>query len=140
MGVDRLAFVVVDRPGLQVVLGHPEAFLDAPQVVVGADHELGGDRGAVRAGRQVGGVALEPGQGAGLGLECAVDRVLALGEGDEPVPLDRDEPGDGFLGLGDLLIDPAQGAAAAVGAVLVVDGLVPAAGWLSALRWRARAG
>jgi len=34
VGVDRFAFVVVDRSGLQVVLGHPEAFLDAPQPVV----------------------------------------------------------------------------------------------------------
>ena len=52
----------------------------------------------------------------------------AAGQGDEPVPLDRDEPGDGIFGLGDLLIDPPQRAAAAIGAVLVADGLVPAAG------------
>jgi hypothetical protein len=56
--------------------------------------------------------------------------MLAAGQGDEPVPLDRDESGYGLFGLGDLLIDPAQGAAAAVGAVLVVDGLIPAAGRL----------
>ncbi len=47
VGVDGLAPVVVDGPGLQVMLGHPERFFDPPQVVVGADHELGGDRGAV---------------------------------------------------------------------------------------------
>jgi hypothetical protein len=64
--VDGLALVVVDRAGLQVVLGHPERFLDLEELVVGADDELGGDRGAVRAGRQVGGVALEPGQGPAL--------------------------------------------------------------------------
>ena len=51
-------------------------------------------------------------QGPGLVLEFAVDRMLAACQGDEPVPLDRDEPGDGFLGLGDLLIDAAQGAPA----------------------------
>jgi site-specific DNA recombinase len=112
------------RPFCQLRKDH----LDAPELVVRADHEVRGHRGAVRADGEVGGVALEPGQGAGPGLEFAVHRVLAGGEGDEPVPLDRDEPGDGFLGLGDLLIDPAQGAAAAVGAVLVVDHLVAAAG------------
>jgi hypothetical protein len=48
---------VVDRAGLQVALGHPEGLLDLEQLVVGADDELGGDRGAVRAGPQVGGVA-----------------------------------------------------------------------------------
>jgi hypothetical protein len=41
VGVDRFTFVVVDRLGLQVVLGYPEILLDAPQLVVGTDDELG---------------------------------------------------------------------------------------------------
>src|SRR5262245_19698651 len=40
VSVDGFPFVVVDGPGLQVVLGHPEALLDAPELVVGADDEL----------------------------------------------------------------------------------------------------
>ena len=52
VGFDGVACVVVDRSGLQVVLGHPEALLDVPELVVGADHEL---RGLVG---EVGGVAL----------------------------------------------------------------------------------
>lgn len=47
VGVDRFAFVVVDRSGLQVVFGHSEALLDAPQLVVGADDELRGLSGEV---------------------------------------------------------------------------------------------
>ena len=47
---DGVAFAVVDRPGLQVALGHPERLLDLEQLVVSADHELRGDRGAVGAG------------------------------------------------------------------------------------------
>ena len=35
-------------------------------------------------------------------------------------------PGDGLLGLGDLLVDPAQRPPGPVGPVLVVDDLVPA--------------
>jgi hypothetical protein len=54
VGLDGLALVVVDRPSLQVVFGHPEALLDLEQPVVGIDHELRGDRGAVRADGQVG--------------------------------------------------------------------------------------
>ena len=33
--VDGFAWVVVDRSGLQVVLGHPQALLDVPELVVG---------------------------------------------------------------------------------------------------------
>src|ERR1700722_19901917 len=40
MGFDGVAFAVVDGPGLEVVLGHAERFLDLPELVVGADHEL----------------------------------------------------------------------------------------------------
>jgi hypothetical protein len=50
------------------------ARLDLEQPVVGADHELCGDRRAVRACPQAGDVALEPGQGAGFGLELAGSR------------------------------------------------------------------
>jgi hypothetical protein len=63
--LDGLALVVVDRSDLQVVFGHPEAFLDPPEVVVSVDDELG------RRVAQVGGVALQPGQGAGFGLQVA---------------------------------------------------------------------
>ena len=50
--VDRFAFVVVDRAGLQIVFGHAEGLLDASQLVVGVDHKL-----RCHAG-EVGGVAL----------------------------------------------------------------------------------
>jgi hypothetical protein len=86
--------------------------------VVGVDHEL---RGWVV---DVGDVGLEASHAAGLGLQLAVDRLLCVDELDEPVALDRLLTGDGLLGLGDLLIDPAQGAAGSVGLVLVVDDLV----------------
>jgi hypothetical protein len=43
VGFDRVAFVVVDLPGLHVVLGHPERLPGLEQPVVGAGHELGGD-------------------------------------------------------------------------------------------------
>lgn len=45
-----------------VGFGHPEGLLDLPQLVVGADHELGCGSIEVRD------VALQPGQGPGLGL------------------------------------------------------------------------
>jgi hypothetical protein len=54
VGFDRLAFVVIDRPGLQVVFGHPEALLDPPQLVVGVDDELGGRVGEVGGYADVG--------------------------------------------------------------------------------------
>jgi hypothetical protein len=40
VGFDGVAFVVVDGPGSQVGLGHAEALLDLPQLVVGAHHVL----------------------------------------------------------------------------------------------------
>jgi len=46
VGFDRVPDAVVDGPGLQVAFGHPEAFLDLEQLMVGGDHEVGGDRGA----------------------------------------------------------------------------------------------
>jgi hypothetical protein len=102
-------------------------FFDLEQPVVSGDHELRGDGGAVGAGLQVGDVALDPGQRPGFGLQFPVDAVGALAELDEPVPLDRCLPGDGVLGLGDLLIDATQGAPGPVVPVLVVDDVVPAA-------------
>ena len=45
---------------------------------------------------------------------------------DEAVALDGDLARDSFLRLGDLGVDPAQGASGSVGAVAVVDGLVAA--------------
>ena len=86
---------------------------------------------------KVGDVALDPGQGPGLGFELAVDALHGAVEGDEPVPLDRGQPGDGLRGLGDLLVGAAQGAPCPVGLVLVVDDLVTGA--LTTVR-RARAG
>jgi hypothetical protein len=49
VGVDRFAFVVADRSGLQFMFGHSEALLDAPQLVAGADDELRGLSGEVGA-------------------------------------------------------------------------------------------
>jgi hypothetical protein len=100
--VDRLAFVVVDRPGGQVVFGYPERLLDVVEPVVGVEHELRRRVGDVRD------VALEAGQGAGFGFQFAVDGLGGAGEPDEPVPFDRGLAGDGFLGLGDLFVDPAR--------------------------------
>ena len=57
--------------GPQIVLGHPEALLDAPQLAVGADDEL---RGRLV---QVGDVALDPGQGTGLGLQVRLTLLSA---------------------------------------------------------------
>jgi hypothetical protein len=86
--------------------------------LVGADHELRGRVG------QVGDVALDPGQRAGLGFQGAVDGFVGADERDEPVALDRYLPGHRLLGLGDLLVDPAQRAPRPIGLVLVVDDLV----------------
>ena len=52
VGLDGFAQVVVDRTGLQVVLGHPEGLLDVPQLVVSVDDERSG------LIDEVGGVAL----------------------------------------------------------------------------------
>jgi hypothetical protein len=52
--LDRVAQVVVDRSGSQVVFRHSERLLDLDQPVVGADDELRGDRAAVGAGGQGG--------------------------------------------------------------------------------------
>jgi len=112
---DGVAGAVVDGPGLQVVLGHPEGLLDAPELVVGIDDELR------RLGGEVGGVALPSGLRPGLGLQGAVDALGRTAELDVAVALDRGVPVDGPLGLGDLFVDTAQGASGPVVAVLVVD-------------------
>jgi hypothetical protein len=109
------------------------ACLDLEELVVGADDEVGREGRAVGAGGQVGDISLDPGQRLRLGLQLPVDAVGAITELDEPVALDGGPARDSVLGFGDLLVDPAQGAAGAVVAVLVVDHLVaPAAvrtGW-----------
>jgi hypothetical protein len=94
--------------------------------VVRADHEVGGDRFAARGGGEVGLVALDPGQGAGFLSQAAVDALDCAVELDEPVPLDRGQPGDGLGGLGDLLVDAVQRPPCPVGLVGVVDDLVTA--------------
>jgi hypothetical protein len=48
------------------VLGHPEGLLDAPELVVGTDHEPG-------RGVDIGDVGLAPRQRTGLGFQVAVD-------------------------------------------------------------------
>jgi site-specific DNA recombinase len=111
------------RPFCQLRKDH----LDLEQLVVGADHELGRDRRAVWAGPQVRDVALQPGQGAGFLLELAVHGAGAAGQADEPVAFHRGLAGHGLLGLADLLVDAAQGAAGPVVPVLVIDHLVAAA-------------
>jgi len=60
VGLDGVAGAVVDRPSLQIVLGHPKGLLDAPELVVGVDDEGGG------LGDEVGGVApsTRPGRGS----------------------------------------------------------------------------
>ena len=69
--------------------------------LVGADDCLRGGVG------QVGDVALPPGQGAGSCFQVAVDAPGGAGQVHEAVALDGDLSCDGFLGLGDLGIDPA---------------------------------
>ena len=75
--------------------------------MVGVDHELCGDRGAVRAGSEVGDVSLQPGQSSRFGFQSPVDPPGAAGELDEPVAFDRGLARDGLLRLGDLLVDTA---------------------------------
>jgi hypothetical protein len=73
--LDRLALVMVDRHGAQVVLGHPERLLDLEQPMVGVDDELGGCVG------QVCDVALQAGQAA-----CPRRQgLVGAGQLDEPV-------------------------------------------------------
>ena len=112
--VDGVAGAVINRAGLQIVLGHPEALLDTPELVVGADDEIGGLAG------QVGGVALPPCQRPGLGLQLAVHGLGRPAELDEPIPFHRCMSFDGALCFGDLLINPTQRAAGPIVAKLVV--------------------
>jgi hypothetical protein len=97
------------------VFGHAEAPFDVPELVLGADDEVG-----VAAG-QVGAVALPSGQCPGFGLQLAVDALGCAGEFDVAVAFDCRLAVDGVLGFGDLLVDAVQGALGPVGPVLVVD-------------------
>jgi hypothetical protein len=94
--------------------------------VVCADHEVCGDGPAARGNGEAGLVALDPGQRPGLGFQLVVDALDRAVQGDEPVALDRGQPGHGFRGFGDLLVHPVQGPPGPVGPVLVVDDLVTA--------------
>jgi hypothetical protein len=117
--VDRVAFAVVDRPGLQVVFGQAERLLGLEQPVVGVDDELSGRV-------EVGDVPLQAIQGSCLGLQLPVDGLGRASQLDEPVALDRCLARDGLLCRGDLLVDAAQGPAGTLGPVLVEDRLVAA--------------
>jgi hypothetical protein len=68
---DGVAGAVVDGPGLQVVLGHPEGLRDAPELVVGIDDELR------RLGGEVGGVALPSGLRPGLASRVRLTLLVA---------------------------------------------------------------
>ena len=74
-------------------------------MVIGADDCLG-SRGGVEVG-QDDDAALPPNQGPGPYLQVAVDAPGGAGQVHEAVALDGDLACDGFLGLGDLGIDPA---------------------------------
>jgi hypothetical protein len=67
MGLDRLADVVIDGPGLQAMLGHSETLLDAPQLVILIDDELRGP--VVRL------VVYPPGQRSSFGLQLPVNAL-----------------------------------------------------------------
>ena len=64
----------------------------------GADDELWSLIGEAR------GVALDPGQAPGFGLQVTVDALGRPGELDEPVAFDWGLTGDGLLGFGDLSV------------------------------------
>src|SRR5690606_8161838 len=72
VGLDGVAGAVIDRPGGQVVFGHPEGLLDTPQLVISADDELCGLAG------QVGGVALPSRQRANLARVRFTDLVAPV--------------------------------------------------------------
>ena len=78
-----------------------KGLLDVVQTVVGADDCLGVGVG------QVGDVALPPGQGPGPFLQVAVDAPDVARQAHKAVAFDGDLSCDGFLGLGDLGVDPA---------------------------------
>ena len=100
VGLDGLAQVVVDGACSQVGLGHAQRTSRCRvQAMVGAYNCLGVG--------QVGDVALPPGQGPGPFLQVAVDAPGGAGQVHEAVALDGDLSCDGFLGLGDLGVDPA---------------------------------
>jgi hypothetical protein len=108
------------RPFCQLRKDH----LDAPELMLGADYEVRSDRCPIRAGREVGEIALDPGQDPGLGLEFAVDALDRAVQAMNRFRLTGASPATAFCGLGDLLIDPAQRPPGPVGPVLVVNPLV----------------
>ncbi len=99
---DGVAGPVVNQAGSQVVLGHPKSLLDPAQLVIDVDDERR------EPACEVGGLALQSGQRAGLDLQLAVDALGGTGGLDEPVALDRGVPDEGTLGFRDLLINAAQ--------------------------------
>src|SRR5690606_29191419 len=98
-----------------------QGLLHMPQLVVGRDHLL---RGQVEP---VGDVALYAGHRPRFGLQLAVEGAFAAGELDEPVPFDCRLAIDRGLRLCHLLVDAAQGSPGPIGAVLVVDDVIPSA-------------
>ena len=76
------------------MFGHAEAFLDAPQLVVSVDDELG------RLADEAGGVALLAVQRAGFNLQRPVHRFRRTDELDVSVAFERGFPVDGALGFG----------------------------------------
>ncbi len=64
--------MVIDRTGGQVMLGHPERLLDTPQLVIGANDELGTLAG------QIGRVALDSCQLTGLASNSRFTDRLSL--------------------------------------------------------------
>ena len=99
---------------------NPERFLDVPEPVVGADHELRclvGD---------VGDAALDPGQVAGFGSSTRFTDLSAPVITMNRLRFTGTFPADRVLGLGDLLVDAPQRAAGPVGLVRWAAGEVPA--------------
>jgi hypothetical protein len=99
---------------------NPERFLDVPEPVVGADHELRclvGD---------VGGVTLDPGQVAGLASSTRFTDLSAPVITMNRLRFTGTFPATAFSALAICSSMPPQRAAGPVGLVLVVDDLVAA--------------
>ena len=82
----------------------------------------------------------KPASPRALASRSRLTLLVAPGELDEPVALDRGVAVDGLLGFGDLLIDAAQGAPGPVVTVLVVDDPIRDAAGLLAAGGRPRLG
>ncbi len=83
---------------LEGLVRQPGAFMTVGWSAVAPRGQAGRAFGPCLDMRSFSRVALEPGQGPGLGLKLAIHRHVAAGQGDEPVPLDRDASGDGLPG------------------------------------------